>query len=460
MKSVLIGVDYIKNTDGIKLLELNTDIQISNLKASYFDHDVLMQYLATNNLTKLHIIYKEIYTSPLFIGTLKEKCLTNNIEYFETKISVNSILIDEIADDTETLFLRLAYNAQAILDEYYCRENGELINLLFENQKESYIPKTYLQYSNELLHDNIDSINNNGNYPNIIVKKNYSDANKGIFPAFYNFSNETELNNLKSNLPSNIFLQEYLFSSENIESDLIVNHIRKWYIIANAMEDVVDCGGYLHSNQVPLNNDYINYVDNKLENSGRAMFYSNPNRLSSGGIVSTYKVNKLNSEQNFEPIEVSQIENGDIIQALNINTLDVTNGELEMIEWRYTGSLQDLMTYDTASVVANNKIDVEDWFNKIEYVSANETTGSFLLQMNKMILTEKEGVVKFTNAQDLEVGVTVFNSTDTFSTITNMSDEYFSGSVYMLNIQPIDVFVAGTADNEILNSTIIMYNFK
>jgi hypothetical protein len=130
MKSVLIGVDYIKNTDGIKLLELNTDIQISNLKASYFDHDVLIQYLASNNLTKLHIIYKEIYTSPLFISTLKQKCLENNIEYFETKISINSILIDEIADDSETLFLRLAYNAQAILDDYYCRENSELINLL------------------------------------------------------------------------------------------------------------------------------------------------------------------------------------------------------------------------------------------------------------------------------------------------------------------------------------------
>ena len=460
MKSVLIGVDYIKNTDGIKLLELNTDIQISNLKASYFEHDILMSYLASNSLTKLHIIYKEIYTSPLFISTLKQKCLENNIEYFETKISINSILIDEIADDSETLFLRLAYNAQAILDEYYCRENGELINLLFENEKQSYIPKTYLQYSNEVLHDNIDSLNNNGDYPNIIVKKNYSDTNKTLYPAFYNIPNETELNDLKSNLPNNIFLQEYLFSSENIESDLIVNHIRKWYIIANSMEDVVDCGGYLHSNQVPLNIDYINYVDNKLENPGRAMFYSNPNRLSSAGVISNYKVNKLDSEQNYQPIEVSQIEYGDIIQALNINEFDVDMIELKMLEWRYTGSVEDLITYTTASVVANLKVDVEDWVNKIEYVSPNQITGSFLLQMNKMVLTEKDGIVKFTNAQDLEVGINVFNTAESVSTITAVDNEYFSGSVYLLNIEPIDVFVAGTADNEILNSTIIMHNYK
>jgi hypothetical protein len=34
--------------------------------------------------------------------------------------------------------------------------------LLFENGKESYIPKTHLQYSAEVLHDNIDSLNDNG----------------------------------------------------------------------------------------------------------------------------------------------------------------------------------------------------------------------------------------------------------------------------------------------------------
>ena len=460
MKSVLIGVDYIKNTDGIKLLELNTDIQISNLKASYFDHDVLMAYLTSNSLTKLHIIYKSIYTSPLFISTLKEKCLAYNITYSETQVGINSILIDDVEDDTETLFLRLAYNAQAILDDYYCRENSELINLLFDNQKESYLPKTYIEIDTLDTIDNIDSINDNGNYPNIIAKKNYADHDKTSYPAFYKLNDLTELNNLKSNLPNNIFLQEYLFSYENIESDLIVNHIRKWYIIANSMEDVVDCGGYLHSNQVPLNTDYINYTDNKLENPGRAMFYSNPNRLSSAGIISHYKVNKLDSEQNYQPVEVSQIQYGDTIQALDINTLPSEMVELKMLEWRYTGSVQDLMTYTTASVVRNIKVDVEDWFNKIDYISANQTTGSFLLQMNKMILTEKDGVVKFTNAQDLEVGVNIFNSTDNISTITTVGDEYFSGSIYLLDIEPIDVFIAGTDDNEILNSTIIMHNFK
>ena len=204
MKSVFIGVDYIKNTDSIKLLELNTDVQISNLKESYFDYTSLFNYVSQNGFAKLHFIYKETYTSPIFIENIKNQCLINNLTYNETLISLNSILIDDIEDAEDTLFFRLAYNAQAILDDYYCREHGELVNLLFENGKESYIPKTHLQYSSEVLHDNINSLNDNGNYPNIIAKKNYADFDKTVYPAFYKLSDETELTTLKSGLDPNI----------------------------------------------------------------------------------------------------------------------------------------------------------------------------------------------------------------------------------------------------------------
>jgi len=107
MKSVLIGVDYIKNTDGIKLLELNTDVQISNLKETYFDYSSLFNYISENGFTKLHFIYKETYTSPIFIENIKNQCLINNLTYNETLISLNSILIDDIedAEDTTTLIL-------------------------------------------------------------------------------------------------------------------------------------------------------------------------------------------------------------------------------------------------------------------------------------------------------------------------------------------------------------------
>lgn len=461
MKSVFIGVDYIKNTDSIKLLELNTDVQISNLKESYFDYTSLFNYIAENGFAKLHFIYKETYTSPVFIENIKNLCTQNGVQYNETLITLNSILIDDIEDAEDTLFFRLAYNAQAILDDYYCREHGELVNLLFENGKESYIPKTHLQYSTEVLHDNIDSLNDNGDYPNIIAKKNYADFDKTLYPAFYKLSNESELTTLKSNLDTNIFLQEYMFSSENVESNLIVNHIRKWYLISNGLNDVIDLGGYLHSNQVPLKPDYITYTDNKLDNTARSMFYSNPNRLSSAGVLSNYNVKKQNTDSTFTLTDIDALEVGDVVEALHINTLDPgTFKELEILNWRYTGSLENLLTYTTASVVRKTPSVVEDWFNRVEYVSPNDTTGSFLLQMNKMILIERGSEVRFCSAQDLEVGDVIFNSPTYTSTLTSVTDEWYSGSVNYLDIEPIDVFIAGTDDNEILSSTIVMHNYK
>lgn len=461
MKSVFIGVDYIKNADSIKLLELNTDVQISNLKESYFDYTSLFNYLSENGFSKLHFIYKETYTSPVFIENIKNLCIQNGVEYHETLITLNSILIDDIEDAEDTLFFRLAYNAQAILDDYYCREHGELINLLFENGKESYMPNVYLKNSSETTLDSINSINDNGNYPNIIAKKNYADFDKTLYPAFYKLSNETELNNLKSGLDPNIFLQEYVFSSENVEDNLIINHIRKWYLISNGLNDVIDLGGYLHSNQVSLKPDYITYTDTKLDNTGRSMFYSNPNRLSSAGILSNYNVKKQNTDSTFSLTDVDSLQVGDVVEALNINTFDTnTFKEFEILNWRYTGSLENLLTYTTASVVRTMSSVVEDWFNKVEYVYPNETTGSFLLQTNKMVLIERGSEVRFCSAQDLEVGDIIFNSPTHTSTLTSVTDEWYSGSVNYLDIEPSDVFIAGTDDNEILSSTIVMHNYK
>jgi len=461
MKSVFIGVDYIKNADSIKLLELNTDVQISNLKESYFDYTSLFNYLSENGFSKLHFIYKETYTSPVFIENIKNLCIQNGVEYHETLITLNSILIDDIEDAEDTLFFRLAYNAQAILDDYYCREHGELINLLFENGKESYMPNVYLKNSGETTLDSINSINDNGNYPNIIAKKNYADFDKTLYPAFYKLSNETELNNLKSGLDPNIFLQEYVFSSENVEDNLIINHIRKWYLISNGLNDIIDLGGYLHSNQVSLKPDYITYTHTKLDNTGRSMFYSNPNRLSSAGILSNYNVKKQNTDSTFSLTDADSLQVGDVVEALNINTFDTnTFKEFEILNWRYTGSLENLLTYTTASVVRTMSSVVEDWFNKVEYVYPNETTGSFLLQTNKMVLIERGSEVRFCSAQDLEVGDIIFNSPTHTSTLTSVTDEWYSGSVNYLDIEPSDVFIAGTDDNEILSSTIVMHNYK
>jgi hypothetical protein len=143
----------------------------------------------------------------------------------------------------------------------------------------------------------------------------------------------------------------------------------------------------------------------------------------------------------------------DVIEAINIATLDPNFTQTETINWSYTGSVQDLITYTTASVISVIDKPVEEWFVRIEY-----TGGSSLLPISKLVLVEKDGVVKFKRAYDLDVNDVIFNSSNNLSNITSISNEYYSGSMTIIDIDPADVYIAGNETNEIMN-TIIVHNY-
>jgi hypothetical protein len=119
----------------------------------------------------------------------------------------------------------------------------------------------------------------------------------------------------------------------------------------------------------------------------------------------------------------------------------------------YTGSLSELITYTTASVVDVENININDWFYRVEY-----TNGSSLLSKNKQILVESSGSVSFKPTSELEVGDTIFNSSTEFSLISQISMEYYSGSVINIDIEPSDVYIAGNETNEIF-APLVIHNY-
>lgn len=455
MNSVLIGVDFAVTNDDVKLLELNTDVGISLPMISQFDFVSLFNYINTNNISTLHLIYKEIYTVYQFIDEVKSQCLVNNVNYLETLVDSNAIFIPEIEDNETKLVLRLAYNSQAILDDLYCRDKSELIKILFDNNLQDYIPKTYSVYNDGVtISDNLITLNDNGIIPNLIVKKSLPDVSKKMYPALYNLETNQELIDLKTSLPSETILQEYLYSPNTVIDSTIVNHVRHWFLLANGLSDVVDCGGYIGANSVQIEENLITYTDKKLDNIARAMFFSNPSRISSDGIPNDYFVKVKNTDDTFTDKIAGNIEVGDIIQAIDVLTLDASITRTQTEQWTYTGSLNDLLTYTTASVISIMNKDVEDWFYKIDY-----TSGTSLLPNGKLILVEDSGVVSFKNVVNLEVGDVIFNGPNSFSTISSISNEYYSGSMAIIDIEPSDVYIAGNMTNEIMN-TLVVHNFE
>jgi hypothetical protein len=58
----------------------------------------------------------------------------------------------------------------------------------------------------------------------------------------------------------------------------------------------------------------------------------------------------------------------------------------------------------------------------------------------------------------LDVNDVIFNSSNNLSNITSISNEYYSGSMTIIDIDPADVYIAGNETNEIMN-TIIVHNY-
>ena len=454
MNSVLMGVDFTLNGDDVSFLEMNTDVGISSPMVEYFDFTSLFNYITTNNFTKLHLIYKEFYTAYDFIDRIKTYCTNNNIMYNETITDLTAILIPDIESDDETLVIRLSFNTQAILDDLYCRDKSELMKLMFENYLAQYIPKTYSKYNDDLtINDNLNTLNDNGINPNLIIKKTMPDAQKNQYPAFYKLSTQEELQTLKNNLGEGTLLQEYVYNTENIIDSTIVNHVRSWFLISNELSDVIDCGAYVGANSVQIEENLITYTDNKLDNIARSMFFSNPSQGNLNGVPSTYLVKVQQNDNTFQNISITNLQIGDVVEAVSISTLGPDFSRAETERWVYTGSLNELITYTTASVMNINNLDISAWFHRIDY-----TNGSSLLPTSKLILVENSGSVSFKNASELEIGNTIFNTATEFSEITEISREYYSGSITVLDIEPTDVFIAGIDTNEIMHNSIIVHN--
>lgn len=455
MNSVLLGVDYVITEDEILLLELNTDINLSLARQDFFELSNIFEYISNNNFTTLRIIYKKDFISKSMILSIQEQCVLNNITYDEVIIPANSVTIPSYEDNETTLNIRFSYNAQAIIDDTYCRDKNELINILFENQAENIIPKTYTVYNGTVL-DNLTTINDNGIIPNLIAKKQLPDFNKNQYPEFYDVNDLTELGTIKTNLPNGVLLQEYKYSPLNVEEGVITNHIRQWFLVTNELTEIIDCGGYLQSNQINVNESYIQYDDLVLNNMSRSMFFSNPNKALNEGIPSTYKIDKQLEDGSFSGVTVSDINIGDVVRALTINTLSYNYTMSETMSWEYTGDTNNLLSYTTASVISVVNKQIEDWFIGISYTDG-VNVGDSLLPSGKLVLCEKDGVVRFNRVSELVVGDIIFNSPTGKSTITSIHNDFFIGSMTMIDIEPSDVFIAGTSENEILN-TIVVHN--
>jgi hypothetical protein len=461
MKSVLIGADILKLEDDYKLLEINTDADLFLPDIPYLDLEPLFTYLVVNSYTKLVVIYKTKHISEEVIALLQEKCNLASITFEPIIILNNSVTIPSIIDEDSVFYLRCAYDTTAIIDDTYCRDKSEVAKLLFDSNNQSILSKTYVKYSGDgSILDNLSSPIDNGVLPNIIAKKILPDFDKIGFPAFYNIDTEEKLDELKTSISDNVMLQELKINSNLSADGQISDVIRMTVIVLSDIETIIPLGITITNNQLPLDSESITYTNNKLDNKWKTMFFSNPNLLAYG-VPEYYEVTKIVNNVE-EIVSIESLVAGDIVKSIKLPELSVNTTMPETMNWYSTASLSDVIIYQTASVQFVNKIPYEGWLVNIEYGDGN-ISGSSLLATAEILLISSsvDNKIKFETAYESKVNDLVITDHNLLLPITNKENVWYSGSIIMIDIEPTDVFVAGTSLNEITKNSvgnIILHN--
>jgi hypothetical protein len=460
MKAVLLGLDFLDLDGQLKFLELNTDTYIPHTSFNSFDFNALETHLLNGSFTKFRIIYKNEHVATEFITRLEDICNTNNITFEPIVVAFDSITIPVFEDLENEFTLRLSYDITAVIDDVYCRDKKELLSLIFNGNHTDLIPKTYFEKDSTTF-DNLSNLIDNGIHPNLIIKKSLPDFDKITFPKFYKLTTETELSYVKSTLPDNAIAQEFQYNIDNLYNGKIRDHIRYWLILCADATTTIDFGGYVSPNALPLDSEYISYTDNKLDENSRILYFSNPNRIGKGvpGIYETIKI----VDGNETVVTLNDIELGDVVKAIQLPGLSDEAGVQGTISWEYTGSYTDI-TYTTATINTKLIDMVDEWFIRVNY-NIGENTGSMLVNLVELVLTcdNSGNNLTFKAASDLTSADYIVISNTTIADVTSIEYEIFNGEVVKLNIDPSDVFIAGTNTNGIgqtIASNFIIYNYK
>jgi hypothetical protein len=454
MKSVLIGADILKLGDGYKLLEINTDADFNLPDLEYADFQPFFDYLTQNSFEKFVIIYKKKHIAKEVLNLFESKCVENSIEFDKILVLDNSVTIPSFIEEPNTFYLRCAYDVTALVDDTYCRDKSEVVKLLFDSNNESILPKTYVKYTgDDSILDNLTDLVDNELSPNVIAKKILPDFDKIQYPAFYNIESANDLDTLKQSTADDVMLQEYEINTNLSEDGQITDIIRMTCVLLSDVETIIPLGISMTSNLLPLDTSLITYTDNKLDNKWKAMYFSNPN-LVGYGVPNEYEVIKLVDGVE-EIVPIDSIIIGDVIKAVNLPNLSTTASINESLDWSLDTSNFGSIEYTTASVLFTTSKTYEGWLTSVEF-SDGIYSGSSILSNNEILLVSSSTTndIRFKMAYDLNSNDSIITSTNKVLPVTNKENLWYSGSIVVLDIEPSDVFVAGTDMNEITKNSV------
>jgi hypothetical protein len=408
MRTVLIGSDFMYDKDGnLKPIEINTAVGWDGPEKVEEDVDcldltTLYQFVEDKNFQSIHYVGD---IGPLHVALLAHYS-GSSITYEFHGVGSTSITIPYIEDNDTTLIIRSAYDTTALVDDTYCRDKIEFMNLIKDTSFGSKF--AYLDDNNTLV-SNITSINDNGEHPNFILKARYPGYDKSIYPKFFKVTTQSELDTLiANNVSPEYFLMEYLYNpNKTWEGHSTV--IRSLNILFPPNLESFQIGQYTKLNQnILLDNVTYNPTTFEVDSDFKASYTTNPTLTNLPKLIDTDMVEM--ADGSFKTALDLQV--GD-----SIKTIEIPNANGTSIDSYISSDFA--LTYETLlsdSIYTSNIITAKQRVNTLTYM--NELTfdddSTWEDTMASMYLIDREGVVKFERLFNIIVGdvVLLLNTTD------------------------------------------------
>ena len=389
MRTVLIGSDFMYDKDGnLRPIEINTAVGWDGPEkveddADCLDLTSLYQFVEDNNFQTIHYVGD---IGPLHV-TLMTHYSGSSVTYEFHGVGATSITVPYIEDTETTLIIRSAYDTTALVDDTYCKDKIEFMNLIKDSSFGSQF--AYIDENNALV-SNITSINDNGEHPNFILKSRFPGYDKLIYPKFFKVTTQSELDTIiANNVTSEYFLMEYLCNVNKLwEGHLTV--IRSLNILVPPNLESIQIGQYTKLNQNML-------LDNVTYDSITFEVYSDFKESYSTNPPTGFQPKLLNTD-------MVEMADGTLKTALDlqigdvIKTIEIPNEKGTSID-SYVSSEFGL-TYDTLvsdAIYTTNVVTKKQKVNTLTFINelTFEDASTWEDTMGSKYLIDREGVVMF-----------------------------------------------------------------
>jgi hypothetical protein len=476
MRAVIIGTDFLKDTDGsFKAIETNTNIGMDVAVNNYIDKTNFENFVLTSSFNEIHLIYTDanvsITDTPKVEGDvtfvnflLKSICEPNEITLVKHKLDETSMTIPFVEDGDNKLIIRLAYDTTALLDDTYARDNWEFLKLMYDNDANS-IPKCYISDTEFDINNIGDTLRDNGNHPNYAIKKRITPTDNKIYPKLHKLTSIEDLNNLKSSLEIDEYIQEYIYNT----NELIDNktfHYRSVDLIYSDLNSL-NLFVYEKTNILPIVDSCDFDDDNKIQIWDRPRYLSKV--LNGTAEISV----KLDADETTKVV----MSDDTIKTANNLNVNDLVKSiTLQddisfLVSDEWSGSFSNICENFNVTTSAVVEKDTFNYFGEIcnlTLVNGSKFSdvphGKIFKVIEKATETSTETLVVQSNYSQLKVNdrlllIDIETNTIETSLIQTIEYSFESLQAYRINIEESDVFLSMEETENQSKYAILTHNY-